>query len=369
MVRNHTQELLMGPQHRRSCDRCHAQKMRCVKGNSPHDDRCLRCAKQGALCQYSPRVRRRAERTPETAATSPSSSSTTSSQPLGPHHADYASHDPLFSAGADAFPVDHTAMPTPDCLAPWGAVWSPSTFNNMELGQLPAMGLFDLPAMNVMAELDTSPLSVADSVRELADLNVRLFDHSCTLPTQPSGQGGRGRLFAIDQTFTLTKTLITILKRLYAYLDESGPESRPIDQATALLILSCHCRLMDLYESIFGGIQSCSQNPQLTPPEAESGLTLPPLRFGSYSAPELQPLPSLSTVAMHMTVVLMISAQLCKQLRETIGAGMGRVEGQPISIFDDATQQTLRQRWGALGEKISSTQQSLMLFSVTSVTG
>ncbi|WYZ35342.1 hypothetical protein EsH8_I_001618 [Colletotrichum jinshuiense] len=41
----------MSTSHRRSCDRCHLQKVRCLR--NPQSDSCARCVKAGAPCNYS----------------------------------------------------------------------------------------------------------------------------------------------------------------------------------------------------------------------------------------------------------------------------------------------------------------------------
>lgn len=255
-------------------------------------------------------------------------------------------------------------------------------------------GLFD--PMIFTSDQFLSPLTVADAVRELADLNVRLFDHYSTLPP-PLQQGGapsdepvQDRLFAIDQTFTLTRTLIGILKRFYAYLDGCGIDSSPVDEATALLILSCCYRLMDIYESIIRNIQSCSQNPKVPLPGEQPVITLPSFQIGSYTASQLYAsetasAPSMATISLQMMVLLMISSQLCEELRGVISTGMGRVQGENITgvdvghdrlhldvipnrgdsctIFDGKMEKRLQDRWHALMEQMSNTKHSLVLFS------
>ena len=47
----------MGPprsQTRRACDRCHAQKIRCPRGNQHSKESCSRCSNAGVRCVYSP---------------------------------------------------------------------------------------------------------------------------------------------------------------------------------------------------------------------------------------------------------------------------------------------------------------------------
>jgi len=46
----------MIPQKRRlACDRCHSQKLRCLKRQE--NESCARCFRAGASCNYSPSIR------------------------------------------------------------------------------------------------------------------------------------------------------------------------------------------------------------------------------------------------------------------------------------------------------------------------
>ena len=321
------------------------------------------------------------------------------------------------------------------------------------------MGSEHLRSPTVARHNDSGRSSVADAVRELADMNVRLFEHAATLPprsghgvvNQPaeelsrSGAPREGKLFAIDQTFTLTKNLIDILKRLYKHIDQSlaGPstdtsvdpmlyseisdkDSSPLaqlseasllhprtqatpdcahtprlDQATVLLILSCYYRLMDIYESIFGHMQACAKHS--TTPISDDGrtVTLPPLQVGSYASPMLEKTdmgapPSLSAISMHMMVIFMLSSQLCDQLREVIGEGIGRTRGRghegweaPTALssvgdalhssvgemarsglqmsFQDKAWDAMWERSGGLSDQMRRTRQVLMRFSIASI--
>lgn len=51
------------PTQRLACDRCHGQKLRCIRGTNPNDS-CQRCIKARETCQSSPPLRlgRRANR-------------------------------------------------------------------------------------------------------------------------------------------------------------------------------------------------------------------------------------------------------------------------------------------------------------------
>lgn len=378
MVRSHTQELLAGPKPRTTCDRCHSQKLRCIK--AVDQGRCLRCARHNTTCTFSPRSRRKTRKVDEADTAARASESQSSSSPALPL----------------AAPLRPPSQPLSTCN------WSPMA-QQMDLAALfptAALECAFTPAGDAAGH-KAKPWATTDAVRELADLNVRLIDHFSTLPAplKPSTDQATGslqsRFFAIDQTFALTKALITVLKRLYLHLDDPQFDRPSIDQATTLLILSCYYRLMDIYESIGRNIQSCSQNPQMPWPGDEAVVTLPSLQIGSFSPDQLQDgeserPPSLSTVSMHMMVMLMLSSQLCEQLRDVITEGLGRtyndqmssfdmvggalhmdvadiMTGGPSRIFDDSTQKDLQQRWHTLAEQFSSARQAVVLFGAASI--
>jgi hypothetical protein len=280
---------------------------------------------------------------------------------------------------------------------------SPSSFDTWTMD---FSNMFSTENMGTTSALvdgqDKQPLAVADAVRELADLNVRLYNPSCTLPvpvhsgsTPQPVDSSRSRFFAIDETFKLTRALITILKRLQLSLDDPLSGVTSIDQATTLLILSCYHRLLDVYECIASNIRSCSQNPQLPWPGEEPAVRLPSLQVGSYVPAQLQNSApdqslSLSTVSLHMMVMLTLSSQLCEELRGIVTGGLSQlcsehmpsfgvggsslhahvsdlVMENPSQIFDEKARQDLDQRWCTLTAQLLNAKQAVVLFSAASI--
>ncbi|RWA04015.1 hypothetical protein EKO27_g11091 [Xylaria grammica] len=76
--------------------------------------------------------------------------------------------------------------------------------------------------------------------------------------------------------------------------DISSPIIQPfprLDEATALLFLSCHCRLAEIYESLFQAIRRCIEGPHRTTSHPPAGIILPQLQvggFGGVSRPALR---------------------------------------------------------------------------------
>lgn len=156
-----------------------------------------------------------------------------------------------------------------------------------------------------------SATMTATAIRELASLNVALYEHAANLPSLPNASTSsadtasgdrrdsqKAALFTIDEAFHLTKKFIDTIKslsragynptttttrrpssKIYALnahhsmltpsstacglLDHVGPSLAVTssktsctflshaDEATNLMVLSCYCRLTDIYVSIF----------------------------------------------------------------------------------------------------------------------
>ena len=159
---------------------------------------------------------------------------------------------------------------------------------------------------------------IGDVVRKLATLNVELYQHNSTLPPTSSSRTDRtpsaeGRIFAIDETFRLTQSLIDTLRILYPSVGQANPEFVP-DQGTLLLIMSCSTRVFDIYEVIFAHMRGCIQH-SLTPVTPDGNtIRLPPLRIGSFAPP------TPSAIAMHMLLVIIMASQLFDHLQEVLGS-------------------------------------------------
>lgn len=232
--------------------------------------------------------------------------------------------------------------------------------------------------------LVSSPTS---AIRELANINVALYDCSAKLPFMPkdvvppttSGQfhSRKTAIFAIDKIFRLTNELINVMKRLSVIdwdttsaphssvdlrqlasqqegplvaftqpqqhqltIDNAGSGPLPsrsfshVDEATMFMIISCHRRLMDIYECVFEMMRGCIEH-SLTPNmEKHSIIILPQLQVGSHThtPPQVQvganmPV-SPGTSLMYMLMITMVSSQLCENLVEVIMSGSG---GSPES--------------------------------------
>ncbi|KAI1748263.1 hypothetical protein F4782DRAFT_380611 [Xylaria castorea] len=99
-----------------------------------------------------------------------------------------------------------------------------------------------------------------------------------------------------------------------------------LDEATALLFLSCHCRLIEIYEVIFQAMQHCIER-SYAAPHSTAGTTLPQLKqvggFGGVSFPALRvdfngPQLPPATSSMYLALITTLSSQLWAEIKETL---------------------------------------------------
>ena len=175
--------------------------------------------------------------------------------------------------------------------------------------------------------------------------------------------------FEIDHTFRLTQTLIDIYPcfistAIQRQPDQSHTHSNPqnpqqvaeseslqsidetnhphvtpprkstIDQASILLLLSCHLRLIDIYESIFSHIQACMESSKRSACHAEQTMHAPELRIGSFA-------PSASAaIPMQVMLVIHLASQLLDRARELVhevetGSSLRHRRRDAESVFAD----------------------------------
>jgi hypothetical protein len=244
------------------------------------------------------------------------------------------------------------------------------------LSGLPFPGISD-PCLRIERYDINGPLEKpsTSAVQQLAILNVALFDCAKKLPSVEQAGGNEAQhsrkatLFAIDELFRLTTNFTDILKSFSvqdcemstssSLIDPERPEdqsemtlvscsqqvldasrsvtrgpSRPphrafsdVDEGTVLMVVSCHCRLAEIYLSLFQMMQACIEY-SLAPRLGEDwAVILPELQVGSLAAPSLRvdintPL-SLAKSSMYMVMITMFSSQLWEQLADVMKAGGG----------------------------------------------
>lgn len=209
------------------------------------------------------------------------------------------------------------------------------------------------------------PRSQKHLIHQLSQLSIGLYDHMSTIPPQSIHDNGPVPFgdsaacggctpstytgYSLDDTFKLTQDLIdiypafidTFLKghdrssnpschntntpstqassppsdlpgRNAAQASKTSP-SNPIrhDHASILLLLSCHVRVIDIYDELFKHMAVCMV--EVVPPTKavmDGSFALPELSIGSYNPP-----PS-SSIPMQMMLLVHLAAQLSDNAAE-----------------------------------------------------
>jgi hypothetical protein len=290
----------------------------------------------------------------------------------------------------------------------------------------------DHPRVGNDGHLVTSP---ASTIRNLANLNIALYDCAAKLPSMPEagvntagiashGRSSRKRtIFAIDELFRLTSEFIDVIKypsreacdtstipptkdskpsstealSLVAYnqhLSHAGPgvtatgsgrSFSHVDEGTMLMIMSCHCRLTEIYLSIFQMMQACIEYSVAPQKEKNWAIVLPRLQVGSHAAPPMQVDANTSlsstTSSMYMVMITMLSSQLCEKLADMMrvgdeeisgggrgihlrGQGVGRGDEGPVSPSQYLFMTTVTDRTDRLRSTIDATKHLLQRFSL-----
>lgn len=198
MPRSHSQELLASPRLRKACDRCHSQKQRCIQlgGNSE----CIRCVKSGAICVFS---HRNARNTPRTS----------NDIPLQREHGSQSAHEQLADMQAVTDPAEEVTIGTFTLDALFDLNGSNEStvetiFRDNSTAQGSNHGCYEREDQHFTKDL----------VRQLAALNVEIYDNGSTLPPLP-GAGTDHKppsataptVFALDNTLSLTRQFISTL--------------------------------------------------------------------------------------------------------------------------------------------------------------
>ena len=215
--------------------------------------------------------------------------------------------------------------------------------------------------------------TTAVCVQQLAELSARLYDHAGTVPSHevfkdategtPSNRTSNknnvgSKDFCFDDTYQLTQNLVdlypTVLNTtvynkphgppwLPKHRQQHRPDSSPLqishdmswpgdamtediqhqaqlalpqypilDNASILLVLSCHHRLLDVWEAIFDLMQACIEHSTVPRNHDGQPMTIGTLKIGSF-------VPSTAAaVPMHMSLIGQFASQLFERICELI---------------------------------------------------
>ncbi|KAK1782650.1 hypothetical protein QBC45DRAFT_209721 [Copromyces sp. CBS 386.78] len=250
-----------------------------------------------------------------------------------------------------------------------------------------------LPSSNPPVDYSNpQALTPYSPVRQLANLNVSLYEHLCLIPQLYSTRGLptltpvlridvlEKRLLAIDHTFQLTQELIDIVGKLYPRsVPLSGDDAPTVhgtgtggvplaqDQATMLLLLSCAQRVCDVYDLMLSHMGKCIKKNTLAHFN-DGGLKpvrLPPFRVAGVFAPP----PTDKAVTLHMFMVMMMASNLFDQLQEVLGlwrheeqAGLDAVDLQYPDFGGREAKEAIRKKARDVTMEIVSIRQMIMSF-------
>lgn len=142
----------------------------------------------------------------------------------------------------------------------------------------------------------------------------------------------------------------------------SSPPKPPLDHASILLILSCHLRLISIYEQLFRHMEICIQNKGIALTQQAATLTVPKLSIGSYSPP-----PS-SAVPMQMLLLMQFALQLFNYASDLAGEiegseGGGASAGEATTMaLTKAAAANVKERAGSMTQELR-TMRGMMLDS------
>ncbi|CAJ2514242.1 Uu.00g023610.m01.CDS01 [Anthostomella pinea] len=221
---------------------------------------------------------------------------------------------------------------------------------------------------------ETVPLP---AVARLANLNVALYECEAKLPSTDKSRGNTGTrdvrsprktvILAIDDIFRLTSEFTALVQSLFLVgYERINPPSTPTpekpptlwelspsmrshqrseadlllaeadirpaegpcsrtDEASFLMVMSCHCRLVEIYMSIFQMMRACIEHSRVPQPGRDWAVILPQLKMGSFASPQLQvdidsQIPAV-TSSVYMSMITMLSSQLWEQLGGALRTG------------------------------------------------
>lgn len=365
------------PQNRLACDRCHGQKLRCPRQEG--QGACQRCLRASATCIFSPRQKRTSPATTSNTKEKDEQIQPASQDPQHTDEIDMDLLDPdiLFDPGqhpnaapglsngflnpssvtltdeGDWSTLMGLASPTASsCL--WDFPMQPQSpsallrgmaFPNASYRQdlasntntdssTPANTPSSSTSTTSNHDCDNRPKSRSSSskavattmtthscIRQLADLNVKLYDQLNSLPPvcpdisvdMICATEIDGPLIAIDEIFRMTQSLIDIMVFFYPPAATGTCAQVTPDTGTLMLLFSCADRVIDIFELLFSHMQSCLVNKNVPTTLDGKPFQLPQLRIGSYTPPA----PTAMTV--HMLTIILMASHLFDQLQEVLG--------------------------------------------------
>ena len=298
---------------RSACDRCHGQKLRCIR--KPGQSRCERCLRLDAACRFAPRAPRGSikSRSPQSQKTPNGEEALPEFPELNTGSADGAldvSLDSGWSDIADMLNQDNICQLEP-IINDQALLWSPGVRQSWEN---------DIQTLQVPQSLSTS------ITHELAGVSIALSELTANLPTMPETASNNSPNYRDTSTRAEMPFVLDDLFRLTTQFTEliQNRLTLPTDEATILMLGSCHSRLTEIYTTVFSLVRGCITH-SLGPPRPRQNwaVVLPKVEMGSLSAPALRvnaETPASGAKAlMYMWMLCVFSAELWTQLSHALG--------------------------------------------------
>ncbi|KAL1954728.1 hypothetical protein VTO42DRAFT_781 [Malbranchea cinnamomea] len=354
---------------RSACDRCHSQKLRCVRNAELTS--CERCRRLGTICRFSARAprgslksRRAEQMSTTTGELLPVSTPTTARNLLSNAESGFGEGIDLFT-----FPDDEAIIsPALATTCPDFSVFRWNGFtavqNGLSAGASGEPGNESGP--NDVVDL-THTLSPCESflgtegfkenrpkvavsgsvVHKLSSLSAGLYECAANLPCSHGGSSSftcspKPTRFVFEDLFHHTLEFIDVLRCFVANGDASRP-SMPfmgLDEPTMLMAFSCYSRLIEIYLTVFHMLRACIENSLAPRPDKEWSIVLPPLQAGGCMvAPplhvDIDTRPPPATTSRYGLMILLISSQFWTQLREIVMQERQKLTCR-VSTFQDA---------------------------------
>ncbi|KAL4889019.1 hypothetical protein BDV59DRAFT_187357 [Aspergillus ambiguus] len=240
--------------------------------------------------------------------------------------------------GIDLINQDATLQGMVDETQPWTAESSLWGLARQSLGMEAVPIPESPPSMTITHELANLSIALSELARQLPSTE----EHETCARDESSCDTRREMPFVFDDLFRLTTKFIDLVKRLLR-----GRGLR--DEATALMVGSCHSRLAEMYTIIFSLMRCCIQR-SLAPPRPNWAMVLPSVQLGSLTSPAVQvdgktQLPS-EKVSLYIRMIAVFSSQLWAQLIDA-------VRGQhQTPLVDSGMTPLVHTLWTEMGDRM-----------------
>ncbi|KAH8820230.1 hypothetical protein F5884DRAFT_849500 [Xylogone sp. PMI_703] len=370
---------------RSACDRCHYQKLRCVRRQE--QSVCDRCLKLNTSCRFSARAPRTSTRSqeqidannsghwyglrpqPELIATlSNGPNAITDSLgsgdlflPLSP--VTDGNRDGGYSS-VESYPIDmpQSIWPAMDQSSPIQQLANISTALQRLSAQFPAIDLTSMSSTSVRERIMAARGTVTLAIDELFNLTsnfINLVDDAPTMNYKTSFTK-----FSVDRNNLGSQSPSSAIRQQALQSSQAGINApyeallHVDEEAKMSLVVSCHYRLTNIYETIFQMMEACVSHSISFSDSKSWSMVLPELKIGSFVCPPLYvdatTQPPMATILLYMDIFALLSSRLWKQL-----ALVARAKGGSSSNSPQASQYWLAERWDAMEDKTNRMSQTI----------